>query len=99
MAQDTPKTSGTASPSKHQQHDKLSSTSHKKPETPTSSDSNTLTKKKSLVPAVFQKTLQSQTLKKQSRQRQEGIYLFCNDLIKLIRKRVMLQQVKIGMTV
>lgn len=79
MAQDTPKPSGSASPKQHQ-HDKTSSsTSLKKPvanATTTASEGNTLTKKKSLVPAVFQKTLQNQTLKKQSRQRQEGMCVF-----------------------
>ncbi|KNC34700.1 hypothetical protein FF38_09134 [Lucilia cuprina] len=78
VAQDTPKPSGSVSPK--QQHDKslASSSGQKKPTvttTATSDGSNTLTKKKSLVPAVFQKTLQNQTLKKQSRQRHEGIQL------------------------
>ena len=70
VAQDTPKPSGAASP-KHPTDKTQLSSSNKKPEA-TSGDGNTLTKKKSLVPAVIQKTLQSQSLKKQSRQRQEG---------------------------
>lgn len=77
MAQeDTPKPSGSASP-KHQHADKsMTSSGHRKGEATsatTTADSNTLTKKKSLVPAVFQKTLQHPSLKKQSRQRQEGM--------------------------
>ncbi|XP_046807464.1 rab5 GDP/GTP exchange factor [Lucilia cuprina] len=75
LAQDTPKPSGSVSPK--QQHDKslASSSGQKKPvvtTNATSDGSNTLTKKKSLVPAVFQKTLQNQSLKKQSRQRHEA---------------------------
>lgn len=70
MAQDTPKLSDAASP-KHATDKAAMSSTHKKAEA-SSGDGNTLTKKKSLVPAVIQKTLQSQTLKKQSRQRQEG---------------------------
>lgn len=70
MAQDTPNTSGhaeyaTVSP----KHQEKSSTSHKKSEH-TTNDGHTLPKKKSL--AVFPKILQSQTLRKQTRQRQEG---------------------------
>lgn len=79
MAQDTPKSSGSASPHKQRdQRDKQSSLSHKVADAIAISDGNTLTKKKSLVPAVFQKTLQSQTLKKHSKQRQEGMKLIFN---------------------
>ncbi|XP_075161149.1 rabaptin-5-associated exchange factor for Rab5 [Haematobia irritans] len=61
---------------RHQHHKPTSSSHGIKPEMPTTDSagtggSSTLTKKKSLVPSVFQKTLQSQTLKKHSRQQQQ----------------------------